>query len=160
MNNIKKIDTTYFNECLSLIKETFLDRNKRLGFELDEGDAKMTPELLSKMFNTSNFYAYFLDNKIIGLLVLRIEDTFIKLSEIAVLPKYQNKGIGSKLICFAKKQLNINNKDILKLGMIYDNKQLLNWYEKEGFKITEIIKYPNAKTTVAKMEYRKGDIYE
>ena len=155
---INKIDNSKLNDCLNIIKISYKDRNKRLGFDENEGHAKMTFEEINEMYdNNIQMYAYFLEGRIIGFISFRIEESYIKIKDLIVLPEFQKEGIGTELINFAKEYLKYNDKKILKLGLIYENKELLNWYQKQGFVLTDVIEYPNAVLKNAKMEYRKED---
>lgn len=156
--NIVKLELDKLNDCLNLIKLAYKDRNKRLGFDENEGHAKITINELTEMYNSGiEMYGYYINNTIIGFISIKQEEIYLKVKDLVVHPDYQKEGIGTKLINFAKELL--NNKSILKLGMIYENKELLKWYQKQGFTITNIIEYPNTKVKTAKLEYRKDDEY-
>ncbi len=155
---VRKIDNSELNNCLNVIQTSYKDRNKRLGFDENEGHAKITVDELKEMHkNNIEMYSYKINDKIVGFISFRIEESYVKIKDLVVLPEHQKKGIGTILVEFAKKYLENNNKTILKLGMIYENKELLKWYQKQGFVITDIIEYPDAVLKTAKMEYRKDD---
>ena len=153
---MRKVDYLELSECLNMIQLSYKDRNKRLGFNEDEGHAKMTLDELKEMYeNNIQMFSYSLNDKIIGFISFEIKESHIKIKDLVVSPEYQKEGIGTILINFSKEYLEKNKKEVLKLGMIYENKELLNWYQKQGFTITDIIEYPNTVLKTAKMEYRK-----
>lgn len=153
---MRKVGYLELSECLNMIQLSYKDRNKRLGFNEDEGHAKMTLDELKEMYeNNIQMFSYSLNDKIIGFISFEIKESHIKIKDLVVSPEYQKEGIGTILINFSKEYLEKNKKEVLKLGMIYENKELLNWYQKQGFTITDIIEYPNTVLKTAKMEYRK-----
>ena len=73
-----------------------------------------------------------LDNKKIGLFWYGEEQDFIEINQIFILPKYQNKGIGGKIIIEIINTGKIKNKSII-LGVLKSNVKAKNLYEKLGF---------------------------
>ena len=58
------------------------------------------------------------------------------LSRIAVLPEYQNEGIGSAIIRWAEEKAKSENKN-MNLAAYGKNKKLLSFYRKRGYKIAK-----------------------
>ena len=87
---INKIDNSKLNDCLNIIKIAYKDRNKRLGFDKNEGHANMTFEEINEMYhNNIQMYAYFLESRIVGFISFRIEESYIKIKDLIVLPEFQ-----------------------------------------------------------------------
>ena len=152
---IKKIENYgKLKNCLDIIHKAYKKRDEELGYKESQGHSLLTYDELVDMFNTNlQIYGYFLNNDIIGLISYKIKDDYVKIKDFVVLPEHQNKGIGKMLLDFVKEK-----NDVIKLGMLYDNKKLLNWYQKNDFCIVEIAEYPNSISKVAYLEYRKkGD---
>lgn len=151
---IKSLDK--LNECLEAIQKTYKDRDEKLNLsnENNHRHSNMTYEELRERFdNGIKMYGYYKEGKLIAFLSLEHKENEIKIRDIVVLPEYQNNGIGKKLIDFAKEQTKENDKARLVLRFIYDNKKLKEWYEKNGFKVTEILEFPGT-GKVGAMEFK------
>lgn len=121
----------------------------------DRGRANLPfDKLLSEFENGTLMFGYFLENKIIGFLGLKIDDNGVcKLNDIIILPEYRRKGYGKELLEFCKiKALELGASKIT-LGMIDDNRELKIWYIKNGFINAGFKKYDKAPFTVGFMEH-------
>jgi len=83
-------------------------------------------------------------NSIIACICIEKNDNIAQLGLFAVNPSIQNKGLGNKIINlaeeFIKKKLNISTIEIIVLS---ERKELISYYERRGYKKTNIIKeYP------------------
>ena len=99
-------------------------------------------------------YGYTCDEKIVGFLSLYREDKVMNVSDIVILPEYQNRGIGSSLMQFAvekAKELSFNR---IAVGMVYDNIPLRICYEKKGFQTVKLINFATVTYTVGNMEMK------
>lgn len=56
------------------------------------------------------------------------------IKRLAVLPEYQKKGFGKLLISSIEKQIQDRGYRKITLGVIDDNKSLVSWYQKYGFR--------------------------
>jgi diamine N-acetyltransferase len=110
-------------------------------------------KLISEFENGTLMYGYFLEDKIVGFLGLKIDNNGVcKLNDIIILPEYRQKGYGEELLNFCKiKALELGANKIT-LGMIDDNKRLKNWYVKNGFINVGFKKFEKAPFTVGFME--------
>ena len=79
---------------------------------------------------------YLIDNKIVGYLNYYLMYEKIEIANFNVLEKYQNKGIGTKLIKYLID--NYSNVDNITLEVKSDNNKAIHLYEKMGFKRTAI----------------------
>ena len=156
-NEVIKEITNYveLKESLEIIITTYKDRDEKMNLsnENNHRHSNMTYEELKERFdNGIKMYGYYNEDRLIAFLSLEHKENAIKIRDIVVLPEYQNKGIGKLLIDFAKEQTAKNDKARLVLRFIYDNKKLKEWYEKNGFKVTEILEFPGT-GKVGEMEY-------
>lgn len=156
-NGVLKEITNYdeVKKCLDIILKTYKDRDEKLNLSEENNmrHSAMTFEQQKEMYDDGiKMYGYFEEEKLIAFISLEHRSEELKIKDIVVLPEYQSSGIGTELLNFAKEQAVKNNKSKIILGMIYANEKLRIWYEKYGFKIKEIITYPNT-GEVAKMEY-------
>jgi ribosomal protein S18 acetylase RimI-like enzyme len=120
----------------------------------DRGRANLPfDKLVSEFEKGTLMYGYFLEDKIVGFLGLKIDTSGgCKLNDIIILPEYRQKGYGKELLNFCKiKALELGAKKIT-LGMIDDNKKLKNWYIENGFINVGFKKFEKAPFTVGFME--------
>ena len=120
----------------------------------DRGRASLPLEKLVSAFGKGTLmFGYFLENKIVGFLGLKIDDNGVcKLNDIIILPEYRQKWYGKELLEFCKiKALELGANKIT-LGMIDDNQKLKNWYIKNGFINVGFRKFDKAPFTVGYME--------
>ncbi len=89
-----------------------------------------------ELINKNNFF-YIVQSKekIIGyVLAGKINKNETKLISIAISPKFQNKGIGSKLIEHLFEEIKENNLNQINLEVRENNKKAIKFYKKMGFK--------------------------
>lgn len=140
---------------MEVIHISYKKRDEELGLESNShSHSNLSYDDFKKMYDSGiQMYGYYLEEKPIAFLSLDIREEEIKIKDIVVLPEYQNIGLGTSLLDFVKKSTKDNYKKKIILGMIYDNEKLRLWYEKNGFNIIEIVKYPNTNSKIAYMEY-------
>jgi len=84
------------------------------------------------------------NNKIIGYLcggLMKISWRNVKIAELEnmfVLPKYQNRGIGTKLVNAFFEWCNKRKCDVVRVGAFHKNKRAIRFYEKFGFEKYEL----------------------
>ena len=157
---IKDITYSALEECLKVMHIAYLKRDEDLGLTKDTHRHSYMPmeELIDRFNNGFIMYGYYDNNKLIGYISYIFIDNNIKIKDIVVLPDYQSKGIGKQLIDKVKEDALALNKDKITLRFIYENTKLKEWYEKNGFTITNIMKYDGSDTSVASMEYNVKNI--
>ena len=93
-------------------------------------------------------YGYYIDEKLVGVISLFIKTTPFQIRKVAVLPEYQGKGIGTKLI-----------KNILDTieGDIFLNARIdkMEFYEKIGFVKVEGSEFSKNGFTLKKMDFHQ-----
>ena len=90
------------------------------------------------------------DNEIqIGFVALERHngETFY-IERLAVLPEYRHKGGGRHLMDYIKEYVKQAGGKVISIAIIYENKQLLNWYKAYGFEETGTKVFPHLPFTV------------
>lgn len=77
--------------------------------------------------------------EVVGFIGLRLEGEAAHVTNIAILPNYQNRGIGSMLLEKAKQYARVHNKNYVTLEVKTSNKSAIRLYHRFGF-ITKGIK--------------------
>ncbi len=98
------------------------------GAFLDDG------RLLEEYRRGIKMFGLFADEPQIGFAALEQKDqaTFY-LEKLAVLPEYRHKGCGEALVRYAVEYVRKMGGKAISIGIIYENKRLLEWYAKLGF---------------------------
>jgi ribosomal protein S18 acetylase RimI-like enzyme len=89
----------------------------------------------------------------IGFVALERNDgeTFF-LEKLAVLPAHRHKGGGKILMDYAKRYVSDSGGKAISIGIINENKRLLEWYKAYGFAEMGIKKFPHLPFTVCFMK--------
>ena len=74
-----------------------------------------------------------------GCLVMHLHKHTLRIFSIGVLPEYQGKGVGIKLLKFAENYALAHGFKRISLEADVDNKPLINWYKNAGYFSTELI---------------------
>ena len=138
---IQPINHNDINECVDVIKESFLTVANEFGFTQENAPRftafATTEQRLSWQLNNKKrpMYAFIVDRKIVGYYSLALQDNKeCELNNLCVLPQFRHKGIGEKLLLHsfeAAKNLNCSRMNI---GIVEENQLLKKWYESFGFK--------------------------
>lgn len=120
----------------------------------DRGRASLPfNKLVSEYEDGTLMFGYYLENKIIGFIGLKIVGNGVcKLDDIIILPEFRQEGFGKELLEFCKRKANELGAIKITLGMIDDNQRLKNWYIKNGFINVGLKKYDKAPFMVGFME--------
>ena len=154
---ISKIDDIRkLSICLDIIHKSFATVAKEFNFTKENcprHTSFMPLEKLEEQFNTGyQMFLYSYNNNYAGFFSVHIDDNFLELNTLAVLPEYRHNGIGKQIIDFSKKYANEHNCGTIKISIIEENTKLRNWYESLGFIHTETKTFPNLPFTVEYME--------
>lgn len=79
-------------------------------------------------------------------------DDICYLNRLAVLPKFQNRGVGEVLVNHFESYAKKRSKIIIGIGVIDQNLKLKEWYSKLGFTQTKIKKFNHLPFNVCFME--------
>lgn len=145
-------------ECLDIFHKGY--ETVAVEFKLTEencpyrGRASLPMEkLISEFEKGTSMFGYFIDDKIIGYLGMKMYESGIcGLEDIIVLPEYRKNGYGKELLDFCKLKAREWGANKISLGMIDDNKRLKKWYEANDFVNIGYKNYEGAPFTVGKME--------
>lgn len=136
---IQQIKRTNIQECVCVIRESFLTVAEEFGFTMENAPRftafATTEERLYWQFdNNRPMFACFSHEKIIGYYSLDIKANEIcELNNLCVLPEYRHKSVGSRLLQDAFSRAKEYGCKKLSIGIVEENKILRNWYEKKGF---------------------------
>jgi len=154
---IQLIKREQLQECLDILKQGYEHTALTYGMTEENcpyrGRTCLPYEVFEDEFDRGYLmYGYILGNKIVGFLSLYKEENILHINDIVILPEYQNKGFGSRLMQYAKEKAMESDCSKLALGMVRDNVKLKEWYEKEGFHTVEVIKFESVSYMVGNME--------
>lgn len=154
---IKPINKADLSLCLHIFHRGY--ETVALEFGLTEencpyrGRASLPYEVLEKDYEAGELmFGYYVDNKIVGFLGIKIQDEICKLNDLIILPEYRQKGYGNALLDFCKRKASELGALKLRLGMINDNLRLKNWYIANGFINIGYKRFDKAPFTVGYME--------
>ncbi len=101
------------------------------------------------------YFGFLIQNKIIACIAINlISEEEYGIERLAVLPEFRHQGIGTQLINHVVNYiLKLNGKEI-SIGIIFENKTLLKWYEKQGFTLEGTKKFDHLPFTVGFMKKR------
>jgi len=104
-------------------------------------------------FKKHLYFGYFIGEKIVGCIAFHpISDFSFGIERLAVLPEFRHKGYGGMLVKFVGNKIKSLSGNKISIGIIFEHKILLKWYEKHGFKLTGTKKFDHLPFTVAFME--------
>jgi hypothetical protein len=75
-----------------------------------------------------------------------------EIERLAVLPEYRHRRFGAKLMIFACEKIVRDGGEKACIGIVDDNTVLKQWYEQQGFVVTDIKRFPHLPFTVCLME--------
>ena len=154
---IEPIRREQLNACLNIFKTGYERTAVEFGMTEDNcpyrGRTRLPYQVFEDEYNNGYLmYGYIHDEKIVGFLSLYKDGGIMNISDIVILPEYQNRGIGSRLMEFAEEKARELNCTRIALGMIYDNIPLRKWYEKRGFQTVKLVNFETVRYTVGNME--------
>lgn len=125
--------------CVEVIRKSFKTVADEFGFTpenaprftafaTDEG--RLTYQMLVEK---RPMFVYCDDGRILGYCSVLVRDGECELSNLSVLPEYRHKGIGRQLVERAESETVRLGGDMMKLGIVEENKVLRAWYESLGF---------------------------
>jgi len=136
---IKKVEDNQFEECVSVIRNSFITVAKE--FNLTKENAPTNPAFadihtLEKMKdNGIEMYGAYEGDKCIGFVAIeRASEDVFYMEKLAVLPEYRHKGIGKRLMDFVFDCVREKGGKKVSIGIINENRILKDWYIKYGFK--------------------------
>ena len=137
---IRSVDEKDLPLCLEAIHAAFGDSEKRFGYTREtypSSGAYLTLEDLKKSKARGvHMYAAYVGERVAGYVQLeKVKDGVYAFRRFAVLPEYQNLGLGRALITHCRKRAMSYGGRKLTLLMIYENNVLRAFYESNGFRL-------------------------
>lgn len=110
-------------------------------------------KLFDEYYKGIKMFGLYENDTQIGFVALeRKESETFYLEKLAVLPEYRHKGYGNALVDFAVEYAGNIGAKTISIGIIYENKPLLEWYKKLGFIETGTKIFPHLPFTVCFMK--------
>lgn len=99
-------------------------------------DDHMEKENCLNHIKEDNLIGFFINNKLVGYLLMRIMDDYGHLAHIAVSAKHQRKGYGTELMKYSIEFFKKHN--VKKMGLYVETKNVvaINMYKKFGYKVS------------------------
>ncbi len=119
------------NKCSILDIDRIIELGKLINNDFDKLNN------ISELISNDNIFGYYLDDKLVGFIVINKCYEVIDLLYIVVDKLYRNKSIGSKLMEY---MINIFNYERIMLEVRCDNIYAIKLYKKYNFKIINIRK--------------------
>ncbi len=154
--NIIKLDKNHIVQSAELIRQSFKTVADEFG--LTEYNAPTNAaflqdyKLLEDLSSGIAMFGLFENSAQVGFMALKQKDTdTFYLEKLAVLPSCRHKGCGKLLLTYARDYVKSLHGRSISIGIIYENKILLQWYEAYGFKITGTKQFSHLPFTVCFM---------
>lgn len=107
-------------------------------FKESLGEKFILQELTDNPF--SHYFVYVIESEVIGYIGFRVYDSQAEMMNFAVLPDYQDQGLGTELLSYTTKYLEKLDVKTMSLEVRKSNKRAQHIYEKLGFKLSHIRK--------------------
>lgn len=136
-------DLTEFD--LNLLYEIAFESGKFSRFKLDPNFEESHFKQFYKTWidNSINgsfadeFYVFYENNQIKGLITIQKKDTFAQIGLLGVLDAYQGKGIGKQLVLMSENYCRKHQLKTLRIPTQMENRAACLFYEKMGYSIVE-----------------------
>ncbi len=137
---IKNAEYENLDKCLDTLHKAFKNSERQFGYTKEtypsSGAYITLEELIAAKDKGVHMYAAFDKDTVAGYVQLeKVKDGVYAFRRFAVLPEYQNLGIGRALIAHCRKKAVSYGGRKLTLLMIYQNTALLAFYESNGFRL-------------------------
>lgn len=149
-------------ECAQVIRQGFVTVAKDFGLTEENcptNGAFIRKERLLEEKNKGHIMYVMMDqDRIIGYMQLeKSAQELYYLQKLVVLPEYRHMGLGTKLLDYAKKQVEELGGRRISIGIIEENMVLKNWYLAYGFRHTGTRRFEHLPFTVGFMELVVGN---
>lgn len=154
---IRLMGEEQLGECAEVIRQGFMTVAKDFGLTEKNcptnGAFIRKERLLEEMAKGHIIYGMLDKDRIIGYMQLeKNSGELYYLQKLVVLPEYRHKGLGTKLLDYAKKQVAEMGGKRISIGIIEENTVLKDWYLAYGFNHTGTRKFEHLPFTVGFME--------
>ncbi len=137
---IRPINHNEINECVNVIKDSFLSVAQQFGFTVENAPRftafATTEQRLSWQLNNEKrpMFVFVLNGNIVGYYSLLLqENNECELNNLCVLPEFRHEGIGGKLLLHSFETAKGLGCSKMNIGIVEENKVLRKWYETFGF---------------------------
>lgn len=151
--NIIQLNKSHIAQSAELIRQSFKTVADKFGLSIKNAPTNAAflqdGKLLEDLSSGTIMFGLFEDSVQAGFMALKQKDkdTFY-LEKLAVLPCCRHKGCGGLLLDYARDYVKSLQGSKISIGIIYENKILLRWYEAYGFKITGTKQFSHLPFTV------------
>jgi len=108
--------------------------------DLLDGEIRTDEESLKELMEAGTFLIYTEANKLHGCVYLEKQGGKLYLGMLSVSPDVQARGIGSKLLAASEDYAMEENCNSIMMNVISRREELINWYERHGYKRAGTIK--------------------
>jgi GNAT superfamily N-acetyltransferase len=134
---IRKVSLEDINELNILINSAYRGESSKKGWTTEahllEGTRTTESELIEIISKKENHLFIYVEDQILGCVLLIQKINKLYLGMLTVRPDLQNKGIGKRLLDFAEshaKSLNIN---VIEMTVIAAREELIAYYNRKGY---------------------------
>ena len=111
--------------CLDIIHKSFETVAKEFHFSKENcpGHTSFMPiKKLEEQYNNGyQMFLYFNNSNPAGFFSLHIDNNFLELNTLGVLPEYRHNGIGKEIIDFSNEYANKRNCNTIKISIVEEN---------------------------------------
>ncbi len=144
--HIRRAESGDIPTLVTVIRSAFKSAADRLGLTLENSGhhaSNITDQwVVEDMDEGVRYYIIEADGTPAGAVTVehaRPEVCYI--GRLSVLPEYQGRGLGHELLTFAIGEAEKTGADYASLGVISDEKRLVEWYGRMGFRVNRQIKF-------------------
>ncbi len=137
---IRSVSEHELDACLDTLHAAFGESEKRFGYTKESypssGAYITLDDLKAAKRRGVHMYAAYVGDVVAGYVQLeKKKDGVYVFRRFAVLPEYQNLGLGKALIAHCRKRAAAIGVRRIELLMMYENTELLAFYERNGFRL-------------------------
>jgi GNAT superfamily N-acetyltransferase len=137
---IRSVKTEELGACLGTLHAAFGESARKYGYTKESypssGAYVTIDDLKSAKERGVHMYAAFVGDTVAGYVQLeKKKDGIYMFRRFAVLPEYQSIGLGKALIAHCRKRASAIGVRKIELLMMYENTELLAFYERNGFRL-------------------------
>ena len=138
---IRKITEADVKECVAVIRESFQTVADEFGFTKENAPRYTSyatdEERIETQMNVERrpMFGYFTEDRMVGYYSLMHKEGSkdCELNNLCVLPEYRHRKIGAKLLEHAFDTAIERGCSMMRIGIVEENRQIREWYEKHGF---------------------------
>lgn len=154
--NIMQLNKSHITQSAEIIRQSFETVADEFCLTKENAPTNAAflqdDKLLEDLSSGITMFGLFKDSVQVGFMELKQKDTnTFYLEKLAVMPSCRHKGCGKLLLTYAKDYVKSLQGSNISIGIIYENKILLQWYEAYGFIITGTKQFSHLPFTVCFM---------